>query len=94
MRQVRCREPARYIEQALAGRAVARDDEVARAELPFEFMLNALRLNEGFALAQFTERTGLPLTAPSPRRSTRPSGAGSSSATGSTCGRRRAASIS
>ena len=36
---------------------------MARADLPFEFMLNALRLREGFALAQFTERTGLPLTA-------------------------------
>jgi coproporphyrinogen III oxidase-like Fe-S oxidoreductase len=32
-------------------------------ELPFEFMLNALRLVEGFAPALFTERTGLPLAA-------------------------------
>jgi len=36
---------------------------VAPAELPFEFMLNALRLVEGFPLALFEERTGLPLTA-------------------------------
>jgi coproporphyrinogen III oxidase-like Fe-S oxidoreductase len=36
---------------------------VARADLPFEFMLNALRLRDGFPLSQFTERTGLPLTA-------------------------------
>jgi putative oxygen-independent coproporphyrinogen III oxidase len=63
VRQVRHRDPARYIEQALAGRAVAQDVEVARGELPFEFMLNALRLREGFTLAQFTDRTGLPLTA-------------------------------
>jgi oxygen-independent coproporphyrinogen-3 oxidase len=35
---------------------------VARTELPFEFMLNALRLKEGFALARFGERTGLPLS--------------------------------
>jgi oxygen-independent coproporphyrinogen-3 oxidase len=48
---------------ALAGRALAQDDEVARADLPFEFMLNALRLRDGFAVAQFTARTGLPLTA-------------------------------
>ena len=34
-----------------------------RAELPFEFMLNALRLREGFALQQFSERTGLPASA-------------------------------
>ena len=33
---------------------------VPAAELPFEFMLNALRLVEGFDLALFGERTGLP----------------------------------
>ena len=33
---------------------------VAPEELPFEFMLNALRLVEGFPLALFRERTGLP----------------------------------
>jgi oxygen-independent coproporphyrinogen-3 oxidase len=42
---------------------VAQSEEVPRAQLPFEFMLNALRLREGFALARFTERTGLPLSA-------------------------------
>ncbi|MCW7541039.1 radical SAM family heme chaperone HemW [Aquabacterium sp. A7-Y] len=63
IRQVRFREPARYMEGALAGQAVAQDEEVARKELPFEFMLNLLRLKEGFELARFTERTGLPLTA-------------------------------
>ncbi len=36
---------------------------MARADLPFEFMLNALRLAEGFTLAQFAERTGLAVTA-------------------------------
>ena len=36
---------------------------MARTELPFEFMLGALRLREGFTLQQFTERTGLPVTA-------------------------------
>ncbi len=34
---------------------------VAAADLPFEFMLNALRLNEGFAIRDFECRTGLPL---------------------------------
>jgi putative oxygen-independent coproporphyrinogen III oxidase len=33
---------------------------VPRRELPFEFMLNALRLNEGFAIRDFEQRTGLP----------------------------------
>ena len=51
VRQVRYREPRLYMDNALAGQAVAQDDEVSRAELPFEFMLNALRLKEGFALA-------------------------------------------
>ncbi|AKJ31045.1 radical SAM family heme chaperone HemW [Caldimonas brevitalea] len=63
IRQVRFREPARYMDAALAGSAVAQDDEVPRRELPFEFMLNALRLREGFELPRFTERTGLPLSA-------------------------------
>ena len=60
VRQQRWREPARYIEQALAGAALSQDHEVARAELPFEFMLNALRLREGFEAALFGQRTGLP----------------------------------
>ena len=63
VRQVRYREPRLYMDNALAGQALAQDDEVSRSQLPFEFMLNALRLKEGFELQQFRERTGLPLTA-------------------------------
>lgn len=63
VRQVRFREPRLYMDKARAGNALTQDSEVARDDLPFEFMLNALRLREGFALARFTERTGLPLTA-------------------------------
>jgi len=63
LRQIRFRDPAKYMAQALAGAAVAQDDEVAREQLPFEFMLNATRLKEGFEIARFTERTGLPFTA-------------------------------
>ena len=63
LRQVRWREPAAYMQQALAGNAVSNQHEVARRDLPFEFMLNALRLREGFALQAFGERTGLPLSA-------------------------------
>ena len=62
-RQIRYRDPDRYMAQALAGAAVAQDEEVERSQLPFEFMLNVTRLKEGFELARFTERTGLPLTA-------------------------------
>ena len=62
VRQVRFREPQRYMDHALAGRAVTQDEDVKRADLPFEFMLNALRLREGFALQDFMARTGLPVT--------------------------------
>ncbi|MCE9661054.1 MAG: radical SAM family heme chaperone HemW [Burkholderiales bacterium] len=63
VRQVRLRDPAAYMAGAEAGAALASESEVTRAELPFEFMLNALRLRGGFALARFAERTGLPLSA-------------------------------
>lgn len=49
--------------QALAGAAVAQSADVTVAELPFEFMLNALRLKRGFALELFSERTGLAISA-------------------------------
>ncbi len=62
LRQVRWREPAAYMQHALAGNAVSNEHEVARRDLPFEYMLGALRLREGFELARYTERTGLPLS--------------------------------
>ncbi len=63
LRQVRFREPTLYLEKARAGEFVAQETLVSRSELPFEFMLNALRLKDGFALRLFSERTGLPMTA-------------------------------
>ena len=60
VRQVRHRQPELYMDKALAGAAVAQAHEVARAELPLEFMLNALRLKDGFSLTDYTERTGMP----------------------------------
>ena len=63
VRQTRYREPVQYMMQALAGQAIAQDEEVPREQLPFEFMLNASRLKEGFELARFGERTGLSLAA-------------------------------
>jgi oxygen-independent coproporphyrinogen-3 oxidase len=62
VRQVRFRQPASYLQNARQGRFVAESAEVGRADLAFEFMLNALRLDEGFAPALFTERTGLALS--------------------------------
>jgi putative oxygen-independent coproporphyrinogen III oxidase len=63
VRQVRWREPAMYIDKALAGQAVSNEHAVGGKELPFEFALNALRLAEGFELSRFAERTGQSLTA-------------------------------
>jgi putative oxygen-independent coproporphyrinogen III oxidase len=63
LRTVKWREPARYMAEALAGKATSNEDEVARKALPFEFMLNTLRLRDGFEEALFGERTGLPPSA-------------------------------
>jgi oxygen-independent coproporphyrinogen-3 oxidase len=63
VRQVRWRDPKLYMDKALAGEAVTQETEVSRADLPFEFMLNALRLRDGFKLQDFVEKTGLPVTA-------------------------------
>ena len=62
MRQVRLRDPQRYMQGALAGQALAQEHEVPHANLAFEYMLGALRLRHGFALADFTARTGLNTT--------------------------------
>jgi oxygen-independent coproporphyrinogen-3 oxidase len=62
-RASRIRKPQGYINAALCGSAVHEANDVDSAELPFEFMLNALRLVEGFPVALFAQRTGLPITA-------------------------------
>jgi putative oxygen-independent coproporphyrinogen III oxidase len=61
LRQARFKQPATYMTQAAAGRAMQQEAEIGRDELGFEFMLNALRLTDGFAPNLFAERTGLPL---------------------------------
>jgi putative oxygen-independent coproporphyrinogen III oxidase len=60
-REVRERKPATYMKAAMAGDARSETREVAEEELPFEFMLNALRLIDGFETSLFEARTGLPL---------------------------------
>jgi oxygen-independent coproporphyrinogen-3 oxidase len=61
VRQVRWREPRTYMEQALAGQPCSNEHEIDLRSRGFEFMMNALRLKDGFELARFTERTGLTL---------------------------------
>jgi putative oxygen-independent coproporphyrinogen III oxidase len=63
LRQARYKQPNSYLQHAQAGNAVQEERELARNELGFEFMLNALRLTEGFEPHLFAERTGLTLNA-------------------------------
>ena len=62
VRQVRYREPQLYLQRVAQGEPVAQHQDVGREDLPFEFMLNALRLRQGFALSDYMERTGLAMT--------------------------------
>ncbi|MBU6493110.1 MAG: oxygen-independent coproporphyrinogen III oxidase-like protein [Burkholderiales bacterium] len=59
VRQVRHRHPQQYIAQCAAGTPLQEEHEVSAQELPFEFMLNALRLTEGVPTDTFADRTGL-----------------------------------
>jgi len=61
IRQVRYKQPQAYMQQVAKDAAIQTENQVTRAELAFEFMLNALRLNEGFDATLFTERTSLSL---------------------------------
>ena len=63
LRQMRWKHPREYMEKADAGAAIQQEQEVGVKELPFEFMMNALRLTDGVELRMFEERTGLPLHA-------------------------------
>ncbi len=61
VRQVRWREPNTYMDKAMQGQATSNENEVSLSARPFEFMMNALRLKDGFELQRFAERTGLTL---------------------------------
>jgi oxygen-independent coproporphyrinogen-3 oxidase len=63
LRQARYKQPASFIEAARNGNAVMEEHEIARGEMGFEFMLNTLRLTEGFDPNLFGERTGLSINA-------------------------------
>jgi oxygen-independent coproporphyrinogen-3 oxidase len=58
-RHERIKAPRDYL---AAASTMAREGTVDAGELPFEFMLNALRLIDGFSVTLFSERTGLPIT--------------------------------
>jgi len=62
-RQARQRNPENWMRAALARDAshISEKRQLKTAELPFEFMLNALRLEKGVAATLYTERCGLPI---------------------------------
>jgi putative oxygen-independent coproporphyrinogen III oxidase len=61
VRQMRTKHPQQYMDAVQAGAHIADTRVLMRDDLPFEFMMNALRLNEGVPAALFEARTGLPL---------------------------------
>ncbi|RRN58911.1 radical SAM family heme chaperone HemW [Pseudoxanthomonas sp. SGNA-20] len=60
LRRWKHKHPATWMAAAGTAQAIGGDDRIAPEQRPFEYMLNALRLHEGFALADFEVRTGLP----------------------------------
>jgi putative oxygen-independent coproporphyrinogen III oxidase len=63
VRQMRWKNPRDYLAKVFSGQPLQSEEQVDAADVPFEFMMNALRLTEGFDTPLFAERTGLPLTA-------------------------------
>jgi putative oxygen-independent coproporphyrinogen III oxidase len=62
LRTTKPKQPRDYQDQIRQARGAVGDSAfVAPADLPFEFMLNALRLNDGFSRDGYEERTGLAL---------------------------------
>ncbi len=59
VRQIRVRDPILYMEKSNTQECLAQHDEIRHQDLAFEFMLNALRLKDGFSSETFYERTGL-----------------------------------
>ena len=62
-RQLREKHPEQYMQaMETQGHALVEARDIAAQDLPFEFMLNVLRLSEGVQTITFSERTGLPLS--------------------------------
>lgn len=63
LRQARYKQPKAYMGQVVLGAPVQEEREIGRDEMGFEFMLNTLRLCDGFDPRLFMERTGMALNA-------------------------------
>jgi coproporphyrinogen III oxidase-like Fe-S oxidoreductase len=62
VRQMRWKQPRQYLEGVARAEPLQDEFELANRDLPFEFMLNALRLTEGVPTSLYAERTGTPLS--------------------------------
>ena len=58
-RRWKLRHPRDYLRAAHTPEVLAGKQDIAHVDLPFEFMMNALRLHDGFETAWFGARTGL-----------------------------------
>ena len=65
-RQVRWRQPEHYLVQAMEKNPLQDEFTIKPNSLPFEFMMNALRLNHGFETRLFEARTAQPLSVINP----------------------------
>jgi oxygen-independent coproporphyrinogen-3 oxidase len=59
LRRWKVKHPAAYLASAGSPAAIGGDERIDPPRRPFDYMLNALRLNAGFALSEFEARTGL-----------------------------------
>ncbi len=62
LRQMRTKHPQQYMTAVAQGAHIADTRTLTRHDLAFEFMMNALRLNDGVQADLFEARTGLPLS--------------------------------
>lgn len=63
LRRWKLKHPQPFMAAAGTPASIGGDEWIESAQRPFEFMLNALRINDGFALDTFEARTGLPRSA-------------------------------
>jgi putative oxygen-independent coproporphyrinogen III oxidase len=59
LRRWKLKNPRDYLAHAASPARIGGDEPIAAAQRPFDYMLNALRLVEGFSLRDFEARTGL-----------------------------------
>ncbi|MGD8477373.1 MAG: radical SAM family heme chaperone HemW [Burkholderiales bacterium] len=67
VREMRYKQPREYLQRVAGGAPLQVSQVVAADDLPFEFMMNALRLSDGVDRSLFSERTGLPISVIAPQ---------------------------